>query len=354
MERRKKAVLIWASVIILVIGYGTWKVATKPKQAPPTSVATIHAQKGIPVTAEKARRGPWEHWISLYGTVESSKVVQISADRQEYVLAVLCDVGDLLSPGDAMAILDTREIKEKYEAQRAKVRELLDNYRRLQSLKKAGGASAQEVESALSAYLDGEAKLKELEIDLDRSKVSSPIEGIVMEKFVEPGDLASPGKVLFKVADLDSLEVHLVASPKDALKLANAHAARVNTPKGWIDASVKRVDPVADAQTGLLKVILEVPSESGLRPGETVEGQLKDENVAEAIYVPYEAIQRPDEGKAAVFVVSGDVAVQKEVVLGESFNGYVRIISGLDGDEKVVVRGSDRLYPNAKIWLQGE
>ncbi|KUK42937.1 MAG: Efflux transporter, RND family, MFP subunit, partial [Thermovirga lienii] len=57
---------------------------------------------------------------------------------------------------------------------------------------------------------------------------------------------------------------------------------------------------------------------------------------------------------AAVFVVSGDVAVQKEVVLGESFNGYVRIISGLDGDEKVVVRGSDRLYPNAKIWLQGE
>lgn len=354
MERRKKAVFIWALVIVLVIGYGTWKVATKPKQAPPTSVAAIHAQKGIPVTAEKVRKGPWEHWISLYGTVQSSKVVQISTDRQEYVVAILCDVGDLLAPGDAMAILDTKEISEKYEAQRAKVKELLDNYRRLQSLKKAGGASAQEVESALSSYLDAKAKLKELEIDLGRSKVRSPIEGIVMEKFVEPGDLASPGKVLFKVADLKSLEVHLVASPKDALKLASAHAARVNTPRGWVDAAVKRVDPIADTQTGLLKVILEVPSESGLRPGETVEGQLKDEAFTEAIYVPYEAIQRPDEGKAAVFVVSGDVAAQKEVVLGQSFNGYVRIVSGLDGDEEIVVKGSDKLYPNAKIWLQGE
>jgi len=352
MEKKKKAVFLWAFVIMLSMFYGVWKVVTKPKPAPPSSVAAIHANKGIPVIAEKVKRGPWEHWLSLYGTVESSQIVQIAADRQEYVLSVLCDVGDTLNPGDVMAVLDKTEIRKKYEAQKAKTTELKDNYKRLQSLKSAGGASSQEVESALSSYLDAEAKLKELAIDLERSEVKSPIKGIVVERYVEPGDLASPGKVLFKIASLEFLEAHLVASPKDASRLMNASEARVKAPSGWIDAEIERINPTADPQTGLLNVVLKIPPNSGLRPKETVEGQLKDEDVASTLYVPYEAIQRPDEGKSAVYVVSGDVAVQKEIVVGQSFNGYVRILFGLNGEEKVITKGADRLYPNAKIWIQ--
>lgn len=352
MKRTTMHLFVWGLLVLLLFGGMVWRVATREEKEPPASVAEIRADRGIPVTVEEVCSGPWEHWITLYGRVRAPRTVNVSADRQEFVQTVLVDVGGSVEKGQRLALLERATLREEYNAQQARVNEKTGRYRRLRTLQEAGGASAQEVESALAEAEEARARLEALRRDLDKISVHSPVNGVILEKRIEEGALASPGSPLFVVADLDSLEAELDVAPDDAWKIRKGLAARVRTPNGWVDAEFLRIDPSADATTGLFRVVLAIPPRSGLSPGQSVEGQIQDEKLADAISIPYESIQQLEEGKTAVYTVSGDVALQRLVMTGRASNGQVRVLSGLEPCEVIVVRGADRLFPNAKIWIQ--
>lgn len=352
MKRSRLHLFVWGLLVLFLLGGVTWQVATRGKKEPPASVAEIRADKGIPVTVEEVCSGPWEHWITLYGRVQAPKTVNVSADRQEYVQSILVDVGDRVSRGQRLAVLEKSTLQQEYSAQQARVNEKVGRYRRLKTLQEAGGASTQEVEAALAEAEEARARLEAFERDLEKVSILSPVNGVVLERRIEEGALASPGSPLFVVADLDRLEAELDVAPADAWKIRQGLAARVKTPNGWVDAEFLRIDPAADSDTGLFKAVLAIPPRSGLVPGQTVEGQVQDEKIADAITIPYESLQQLEEGKTAVYVVSGDVAQQRIVMTGRQSNGRARVLSGLEPCEVVVVRGADRLFPNAKIWVQ--
>jgi RND family efflux transporter MFP subunit len=352
LKRSKLHLFVWAFLLLLLFGGTIWQVSTREQKEPPASVAEIRAEQGIPVTVEEVCSGPWEHWITLYGRVKAPQPVDVSADRQEYVQQVLVDVGDRVNRGQRLALLEKSTLQQEYNAQKARVNERAGRYRRLKTLQEAGGASAQEVEAALAEAEEARARLEALARDLDKISIGSPVNGIILQKNIEEGALASPGSPLFVVADLDRLEAELDVAPDDAWKIRKGLAARVKTPNGWVDAEFLRIDPSANPGTGLFQVVLAIPPRSGLSPGQTLEGQVQDEKLADAISISYESIQQLEEGKTAVYVVSDDVAKQRMVMTGRESNGRVRVLSGLEPCDVVVVRGADRLFPDAKIWIQ--
>jgi multidrug efflux pump subunit AcrA (membrane-fusion protein) len=136
----------------------------------------------------------------------------------------------------------------------------------------------------------------------------------------------------------------------------NGEQARYLTPSGkWETASVKRVDPMANAVTGLYNVVLDVESKSSvtqLRVGASVEAQIRIEHDDRVVVVPYESV-REIEGTAKVYVCSGDVAVERVVRKGRTNErGQTHILSGLDSGESIVLKGADRMYDGARIWVQ--
>jgi len=354
MARNNRHRWVWGIVLLGLVLFVAWRIMARPEKETPVSVADIRAREGVPVTVTEVCQGSWEHWITLYGRVVAAGEVTVAADRQEYIREVKADVGDSVTAGQTLLVLDRRTTIENMEAQKAREAEARNKYQRLRSLQQAGGASSQEVEGAYASAQEASARLQELRTSLGRLTVTSPVDGVVSSREAEVGDLVSPGQMLFRVANLNALEVELDVSPSDAVEIAVGLPARVMTPNGWVEARIKRVNPSADPVTGLFTVVLSLPPMSGLSPGQTVRGMIQDEALADAISIPYEALQQLGNDEYAVFVLSGDVAIENSVIPGETFNGSVRVLSGLETCDTVIVKGSDRLFPGAKVWVQEE
>lgn len=345
---------IWGVILIVIVGFVGWRIFFRPAPPPPVSVAEIRSREGTPVTVRSVKLMPWEHWITLYGKTLAASEVRVAAEKQEYIVSIAADVGDPVSRGQVLATLDRKTAREKLTAQEAVALEMENKYKRIKALHAAGGASAQELEGALSDARSASSGLMDLQTSFSRLTIAAPIAGVVTGRFAEKGDLASPGKVLFTIADLEMLEVMLDVPPNQISRIIRGMPSRVRTPNGLVDTDIKRIDPVADPYTGLFRVVLSVPPRSGLSPGQAVEAQIQDENIADALLVPYEAIKQIGSERNVIYVLSDDLAIERDIIPGEIYNGNVRILSGLTPGETIIVKGSDRLFPNAKVWVQEE
>ena len=355
MDKKKRSYRwIWWLLLVLLVVLGAWRIFLGPVSQPPVSVAEIRSREGVPVTVHEVVPSRWEHWVTFFGKTQAASEAKVAAERQEYVSSVAVDVGDSVKRGQVLATLDVRVVRQRLAAQKATLAEKQGRYKRLLALQSAGGASAQEVEAALSDAESALAALTDAQTSLSRMTITAPLDGVVTGRFVETGDLVSAGRTLFTVSDLDAIEAVLDVSPKDVFKMARGMLARVKAPNGWVKASIKRIDPAADPSTGLFSVVLSVPSGSGLSPGQALDAQVQDEDITDAVVIPYEALKQIGGERTVVYVVTEGVAEEKDVITGGTYGGAVRVLSGVEPGEKVVVKGSDRMFPNARVWVQEE
>ncbi|MDR2176077.1 MAG: efflux RND transporter periplasmic adaptor subunit [Synergistaceae bacterium] len=361
MRRKSKATRI-VLVILLIGAFGLmgWRIFNRPKPSEAVSIAAIRERSGMPVTGWSVAESPWEYWLPLYGTVRTSALSEVYASQAEYVTSLSAEVGDTVKKGQVLAALDSRKAAEKVQAAKARYSELSLRYERTQELQKAGGSSKQEVESVFSQYREAGASLQQLQTELTRHRVVSPIDGVVMRRDAEIGLLASAGKPLYVIGDPTRFEIVIDLSPRYIQMVRNGEQARYLSPAGtWETAAVKRVDPMANAVTGLYSVVLDVKQEdvkqedgAQLHVGASVEAQIRIEHDDSVVVVPYESV-RETEGVAKVYVCSGDVAVERIVRKGRTNEqGQTHILSGLETGERIVLKGADRMYDGARIWLQ--
>jgi RND family efflux transporter MFP subunit len=333
-----------------------WRIFNRPKPSEAVSIAAIRERNGMPVTSWNVAASPWEYWLPLYGTVRTSGLSEVYASQAEYVTSLSAEVGDTVKKGQVLAALDSRKAAEKVQAAQARYSELSLKYERTQELQKAGGSSKQEVESVFSQYREAGASLQQLQTELTRHKVVSPIDGVVMRRDAEIGLLASAGKPLYVIGDPTQFEIVIDLSPRYIQMVKNGEQARYLTPSGtWEPASVKRVDPMANAVTGLYSVVLDVNQgnkSAQLHVGASVEAEIRIEHDDSVVVVPYESV-RETEGVAKVYVCSGDVAVERVVRKGRTNEqGQTHVLSGLETGESIVLKGADRMYDGARIWVQ--
>ena len=357
---KKKSSAAKIVIILLLVGASGlmgWRIFNPPTPSEAVSISAIRERHGMPVTSWRVEYAPWEYWLPLYGTVRTSGLSEVYASQAEYVTSFSAEVGDTVRKGQVLATLDSQKALEKVQAAQARFSELSSKYERTKELQKAGGSSKQEVESVFSQYRDAGASLQQLQTELARHKVVSPIDGVVMQRDAEIGLLANAGKPLFVIGDPKRFEIAIDLSPRYISMVKNREKARYLSPSGaWNTATVKRVDPMANTLTGLYNVVLDVELPNGedaqLRVGASVETQIRIEHDDAVVVVPYESVLEND-GMAKVYVCSGDTAVERVVQKGRTNNqGQTHILKGLSGGESVVLKGADRMYDGARIWLQ--
>ena len=341
-------------VILLLIGASGlvgWRIFNRPRPSEAVSVAAIRAQNGMPVTTWDVASSQWEFWLPLYGTVRTAGLSEVFSSQGEYVTTIAVEVGDTVTRGQLLATLDSRRATESVRAARARHNELALRHERMQELERAGGTSRQDVENAYTQLRSAGASLQHLQTELSRHRVVSPIDGVVMQRNAEIGLLTSTGRPLFIIGDPQLFEIVIELSPRHITAIRAGDRARFLNGGEWEEATVMRVDPMANAATGLYSVVLDVES-TRLHIGTSVEAQILIEYIDNAIVVPHESV-REIGGVAKVYVTSGNVAEERAVVRGRSDErGRTRIISGLESGENIVLKGVDRMYDGARIWPQ--
>lgn len=351
---RRLRILFWILLFTGVFGLVAFRLVMPRKQAPrQQSVASIRAEKGIPVSAYEVEEGPWTLWKSYYGRVRSSITQDVTSFVREYITSVYVEVGARVEPGDVLMEL-SRETRAAFvSAKRAEFLEIEKDYRRNKALFEAGGISKQELDRVYVELENKRSQLSDLESLLARTRVVARISGTVLERNAEVGEIADAGRVLLRIADLDDLEAEVMVPPIELGRVRKGSKVRFVMDGRLYPGVVLRVDPEADSATGLYRTIVSLEKGSDLRPGIYVEAQILVDDREKVVSVPVEVLRR-EGGENFVFVLSGDIVERRAVEVGGAQGGLVEIPSRLYPGEEVILEGVESLYDGARVWLQDD
>lgn len=212
------------------------------------------------------------------------------------------------------------------------------------------------------------AAVDKARIDLDFTRVSSPISGRIGRSAVTPGALvtANQATALATVQQLDPIHVDLTQSSAEVLRLRRAVEAgrlqrsaatvpvRLVLEDGSLYAAEGRLafsEVTVDPGTGSVTLRAQFPNPKGeLLPGMYVRARLEQGMQRDAFLVPHAALSRDPRGNALVMTVNADSKVEPRIVKAEQSLGSKWVITeGLAAGDRVIVEGLQKARPGAQV-----
>jgi cobalt-zinc-cadmium efflux system membrane fusion protein len=304
---------------------------------------------------------------------EQSRLAHVSPRISGRVHEVRASLGDRVQAGQTLAILDSIELgRAKALYVQAKVRGELahQNFEREQTLFADRITSEGEMLQAKSAHLEAEAELKQTKETLflyglseeDVSRVAegasstaflplrAPLAGKIVEKHLTIGELVTPERNLYTIADLGHVWIWIDVFEG---QLRNVHiddGVRVEVdafPDLLFEGKVTYVSDQVDTDTRTVRARVDVenPGEY-LRPGMFAQVWLTDphrattSSGATSLAVPESAVQRDGESTVVYVMEEPNHFRRVSIETGLKSGGLVEVLAGLDGTERVVVEGT--------------
>lgn len=214
-----------------------------------------------------------------------------------------------------------------------------------QELKGAAG----QLESAKGKYLGAEAQL-------GYSEIRSPINGVITDRPLYPGEMAAAGTPLLTVMDITSViaKAHIPQNDAAALKIGDAGTMTVPGIEQPIYGKVTVVSPALDPNSTTVEIWFEARNpKHELKPGTSVQLSVTAQTVKDALVVPVSSVLTAPDGSTTVMEAGSDGrAHQKPVKLGIRNGDDVQVTEGVNEGEKVISSGAYGLPDKTKIKIQ--
>jgi HlyD family secretion protein len=320
-------------------------------------------------------------WYEAVGTVRPKIETRIEARISAQVVDVPVRSGDRIEKDQVLLVLDNRQmasrlsqsqqalktaISHKEQAQQslnvaqAAFNEAEADYERIRNYYESQAATKQELERAQSRFLQAEAGLnqareaiegansgirqaeemvKEAEIFLSYTIIKAPADGEVLERLVEPGDMALPGKslILLKTSGALQLEVFVREGLIRNVEPGSSLSAVITSSDQPITARVEEIIPYADPRTRTFLVKAIIPDIEGIYPG--MYGKLLiPSGTTEVILIPPGAIRRIGQLEM-VKIKKDDLWENRYIKTGKIHEEFVEVLSGLSGNETLMIEG---------------
>jgi len=214
----------------------------------------------------------------------------------------------------------------------------------------------QELKAAQGQLESAEGKYHAAEAQLSYSEIRSPIDGVVTDRPLYPGEMAAAGTPLITVMDVSSViaKAHIPQADAALLKVGDAGSMTVPGLPEPIEGKVTVVSPALDPNSTTVEVWLEAKNpKHRLRPGTSVQLSLTARTINDALVVPAAAVVTVPEGTSVVLLAGADgKAHQRTVKLGIRQGDDVQIVEGVAAGDKVVSSGAYGLPDNTRITVQ--
>lgn len=327
----------------------------------------IAKQEAVMVKTTKAEVLKFSDTIQVSGSAGPTEEVEISAKIGGDIYQVKGEVGDPVSKGQVLARIDDTRYsltKEKAGLGVTTAQINLDqqkiDFDRVQALYDQNAISKKEYEAALNGYkmmeiaLKGaQADLRSADINLRDTAVTAPITGVVSARKVNSGENVNPGAPLFTVVDLSSVNITSGVAEAVVNQLKPGMKVQVTVESlgtQQFEGTITQISPVQD-NAQLYPVKIKVANPKGLiKAGMFANGAIALSEGVEGLAVPKEAVLH-DQGKDYLFVVSGEKAIKKEVVVGLGDDKLFQIKTGISPGDSVVTTGQEKLQDGALVKI---
>ncbi|RDV04912.1 efflux RND transporter periplasmic adaptor subunit [Undibacter mobilis] len=315
---QKRRIFVIAAVALIVIGALVWwRYSQWPR------VAAVAAARGTAVEIVYATGG--------VEPVRWAKVASVIRDR----IVEICDCeGDRVAKGDVLARLDDREVQAQMKELRAREAFLKSELERVSQLITRGSATTQAYERAGMDLQQVQGLIAVQTERINDYTIVSPIDGIVLRRDGEIGEIAEAGQILFRVGVPTPLQVVAEVNEEDIPRVAFGQVVLFRTdafPDRRLEGKISEITPMGDVTAKTFRIKAALPSDTPLKPGMSVEANVVTREKPNALLVPTDAVQ-----DSAVFVVDGVHARKRAVTVGIRGTRAVEVIDGLKEGERVV------------------
>jgi RND family efflux transporter MFP subunit len=359
--------------------------------------------QGIEVTESTIVRGTAVDAVYATGTVEADDRVPVKARLSGSVLELLAREGDAVKKGDLLARIENpavafalqrgraqlsaankqagadspavKALAQQASGIRAEIAQVKSELDRTSKLSQSGSINVAEVEKLQTRLAQLEAQLRAneaqqaaLRIDLDSNaaqaaetvkalasqvsdaEVRSPLDGVVLRRSIEPGELVTPNQTLFEVGDtkklvlrvaIDEADVGKVATDPPSRAVVSLYAFKDKAFHGRLTRLLPDADRASKTFAGFV-ALDDAPA--GLRSGMTAEVNLVVAKKEDALIAPAEAL----DGRF-VWVDESGRAKRREVKIGVRDLLRAEITDGVKEGERVIVHPPSQLTDGAKL-----
>jgi multidrug efflux system membrane fusion protein len=359
-----------ACALLLLGGCGK---AGGPQSAPPPQVSVAQVlEKRV------------KDWDEFTGRLQAVETVEIRPRVSGYIDKVAFTEGSQVKRGDLLFVIDPRPYQAEYDRAAADVKRTktaLDLARielvRVQRLKDSGAVSEEELDERKSTTAQAEANLAGAEaaletasLNLNFTRVTSPIDGKVSRAEVTRGNLVTGGinggTLLSSVVSMDPIYLYFDADEQSYLRYTHtahsgvgpsSNAAQNPVQVGLANeegfphaGTVDFVDNQLNPQTGTIRARAVLHNKDGLfTPGLFARVQLLVSGEYSAILIEDRAVNT-DQSQKYVLVLGADNQIEyRKVTLGRVIDGLRVVREGLKPGDVIVVNGAQRVHPGVTV-----
>jgi HlyD family secretion protein len=393
-KKSKKKLIIFGSLGVLVIALIV------------ITFAFGNKEEIIAVQTEKVQKRDITQTVAATGKINPEFQIIITPEVTGEIISLPVKEGDKVKKGDLLikikadiyiaqrerASANLQSAKSQLAMRKAELDKITQDFARIKELHQKKLASDSEIEAAQSNYLTSsaayegaeanvlqmEAGLREINEQIYKTTIYSPMDGTITQLNVEAGERVlgsgfTQGTNLMTVSDLGNMEATVEVDENDVVLIALNDTARVKVDAFSDNEFIGIVTQIGNsAQTqgqGTQEQVVNfnvriklLNPDLGLRPGMSCNADIETETVQDVISVPIQSVtarggetgpgraegeeeeemaeenkkKNNDKPKEVVFVVEGNKAVMKEVKTGLSDDNYIEIKGGLEGGEEVV------------------
>ncbi len=354
-------------------------------QNSPGDFSQFRGGQATSVEAAPVRTSSISDQIRSFGTIRAQDVVNVNPQVSNRITKIHADLGDEVTQGQLLAKIHDIPFRDELEQARAQLEQARINlerdstqFERQRQLYENNVISQLEFDEARATFENSRAQFESTRAALTQSRenlanteIRSPVNGVVLNRFVAEGDLATTGTTAFEIANLVGYETRVYLPMQDwervriglpvELKLSNREgtAARGN---------VSRISPQLNPETGLGEVVVSLTDVTpSIRQGVLTESRITLVTKENAVVIPRSAMVEkvdtyiePETNTVeirrtfSVFVSKGDsVAERRELTLGLEQGDRIEVLSGLQPGEKLIITGHRSLNDGSRIRVAG-
>lgn len=309
--------------------------------------------------AEKPKTGDIRLTASVIGSIEPSDVVYIYPKASGDVTEVNVKAGDIVSQGQVICTIDTKQVetaKSNMDSAALALKQAEEELGRQQILYGSGGISDQAYEqykdNVTSARLQYSQAQYTYETQLEYSRITAPIEGMVEICDMEVFDNVSPGNLICVISGRGNRVVSFSATERIRNYLEEGDSIQVEKDGSIYEGVIYEISTMADENTGLYKVKAGMAEEHAILPtGSQVKLYVTSEKTENAMTIPVDAVYY-DNGAPYVYVYEDGKVFRRYIEMGIYDSETTEVLSGLAMDDMVVTTWSSELYEGAEVILK--
>ncbi len=269
---RKSSILIAAAVAAALVLWMLSGIGTSSDEADTANAVGSDAVEGgeremrVTVVRSAARTIPTS--VDLSARTEPNRQVSLRAETQGRVVEIGTERGSRIAAGDLIARLDMRDREAQLAEADAMIEEARIQNQAALDLKERQFVSETQIAETQSRLVSARAARERIALDIDRTVIAAPFDGMLQERMVELGDYVQAGDTIAEVVDPDPIIVVADVNERHVAALEVGGVGRAEIGGKLHNGTVRYLAPVASAATRTFRVEVAIPNpDNALKAG---------------------------------------------------------------------------------------